>query len=100
MSEAKKRSKPCKPGSVSQYLGISIIYLALQLLIGSINPPIAGPDKSGEDEQPSDPTTYLVFQHTRFTVMHVTIQDRELLPHVFTLTPSYRGGIFSVALAV
>ena len=78
----------------------SIIYLALQSLIGSINLPIAVPDKSGEDEQPSAPATYLVFQHTRFTVMHVTIQDRELLPHVFTLTPTNRGGIFSVALSV
>src|SRR5690606_4736096 len=64
---------------------ISIIYLAPQSLTGSINLPITNPDKSGEDEQSSDFVTYLVFQHTRFTVMYVTIQDRELLPHVFTL---------------
>ena len=32
--------------------------------------------------------------------MHVAMQSRELLPHVFTLTPVARGGIFSVALAV
>ncbi|SKB55455.1 hypothetical protein SAMN05660841_01193 [Sphingobacterium nematocida] len=82
-----KRSKPCKPGSVSRCIEISIIYLAPQSLMGSINLPIAGSDESEEDEQPSIPTTYLVFQHTRFTVMHVTIQYRELLPHVFTLTP-------------
>ncbi|GGE16484.1 hypothetical protein GCM10011516_12750 [Sphingobacterium cellulitidis] len=51
-----------------------------------------------ENEQLSILATYLVFQHTRFTEMHVAMQIRELLPHVFTLTP--KGGIFSVALAV
>src|SRR5690606_3216406 len=79
---------------------ISIIYLGLHLHTSSINLPITNPDKSGEDEQPPNFVTYLVFQHTRFTVMHVAIQDRELLPHVFTLTPTSRSGIFSVALSV
>lgn len=80
-----KRSKPCKPGSVL-YKKASIIYLGLSLRIGSINLPIVNSDKSEEDEQPSSFTTYLVFQHTRFTVIYVTIQYRELLPHAFTLT--------------
>jgi len=32
--------------------------------------------------------------------MYVTIQGRELLPRVFTLTPLKRSGLFSVALSV
>lgn len=98
-----KRSKPCKPGPVSLFVlneRISIIYLGLHLHTSSINLPITNPDKSGEDEQPSNFATYLVFQHTRFTVMHVTMQNCELLPHIFTLTPTSRSGIFSVALSV
>ncbi|MDF2519084.1 MAG: hypothetical protein K0R59_4380, partial [Sphingobacterium sp.] len=91
-------SKPCKPGSVDHRSGISIIYLDLPSLTNSINLPIANSNKLKEDEQPSGFATYLVFQHTRFTVMYVTIQDRKLLPYVFTLTP--KSGIFSVALSV
>jgi len=37
--------------------------------------------------------TYLAFQPTRFTLLHVTITSRELLPHIFTLTPQ-GGGYF------
>jgi hypothetical protein len=44
--------------------------------------------------------TYLVFQLLRFTAIPVARKSRELLPHVFTLTPINQGGIFSVALAV
>src|SRR6185312_15756855 len=44
--------------------------------------------------------TYLVFQLLRFTAIPVARESRELLPHVFTLAPINRGGLFSVALAV
>jgi len=45
--------------------------------------------------------TYLVFQLLRFTVKPVARHNRELLPHVFTLTPIKIGAVyFSVALAV
>jgi len=44
--------------------------------------------------------TYLVFQLLRFTAIPVARESRELLPHVFTLTPTSRSGLFSVALSV
>lgn len=37
---------------------------------------------------------YLVLQLIRFTRFLVTKKSRELLPHVFTLTPTNRGGNF------
>jgi len=37
---------------------------------------------------------YLVLQLIRFTRFFVTKKSRELLPHVFTLTPTNRGGNF------
>jgi hypothetical protein len=44
--------------------------------------------------------TYLVFQLLRFTAIPVARESRELLPHVFILTPTNQGGLFSVALSV
>lgn len=41
----------------------------------------------------------MVLQPVRFTQISITRETRELLPHVFTLTPITRGGLFSVALS-
>ena len=94
----------CKPGSVQPQLpeAISIINL-LQMLPSGFNQPTHPdvPDCSRETETSSSAfRTYLVFQLLRFTAIPVARESRELLPHVFTLTPTGRGGIFSVALAV
>ena len=80
---------------------ISIINLALPLLTGSINLPILT-TLIAQDTEASSFTfrTYLVFQLLRFTAIPVARKSRELLPHVFTLTPTNCGGIISVALAV
>ena len=81
--------------------GISIINLVLPLLTGSINLPILTAAINHDTEASSSAfRTYLVFQLLRFTAIPVARKSRELLPHVFTLTPVNRGGIFSVALAV
>src|SRR5690606_20975090 len=40
-----------------------------------------------ETSSPLVSATYLTFQPPGFTAMHVTIQSRRLLPHVFTLIP-------------
>ena len=93
----------CKPGSVQPQLpeAISIINLALPLLTGSINLPILTIHRLVDTETSRSAfRTYLVFQLLRFTAIPVARESRELLPHVFTLTPTNRGGIFSVALAV
>jgi hypothetical protein len=37
--------------------------------------------------------TYLAFQPTRFTLLHVTNTRRELLPHIFTLTTHCCGAV-------
>ena len=94
--EALYSSKP-----VSRVLLNSIIDLVLLLLTGLNNLPILNiPIVIGTGASNSASRTYLVFQLLRFTAITVTRKGRELLPHVFTLTPTSRGGIFSVALAV
>src|ERR1700742_3440288 len=82
-------------------MAISIIDLAPPLLTVSNNLPIlTAPTMPGQGASSSAFRTYLVFQLLRFTAIPVARKSRELLPHVFTLTPVNRGGIFSVALAV
>jgi len=97
------QQQTCKPGSVPRHFtGVaSIINLALSLLTGSSNLPIPAIRLSADTETSSSASgTYLVFQLLRFTAIPVARESRELLPHVFTLTPITQGGIFSVALAV
>src|SRR5690606_31748773 len=59
-------------------------------------PPTGGMEASNSPVS----ATYLALQPPGFTAMYVTIQSRGLLPHVFTLTPINRSGLFSVALSV
>ena len=74
---------------------LSVLYIAVQLKRPT------HPDISREKEASSFAfRTYLVFQLLRFTAIPVARKSRELLPHVFTLTLTNQGGIFSVALAV
>ena len=67
--------------------GASIINLVRPLLTGSINLPIPTLTLAHYTEASSLTFgTYLVFQLLGFTAIHVTMQSRELLPHVFTFT--------------
>ncbi len=74
--------------AVSRVLSVSIINLALPLLTGSSNLPILTTCVADTEASSSHFRTYLVFQLLRFTAIPVTRKSRELLPHVFTLTPS------------
>lgn len=75
----------CKPGSVSAFERISIIYLALPSLTGSNGLPFpkvpkhvgAGSSRFG---------IYLAFQLLGFAAVPVARKSRELLPHVFTFS--------------
>jgi hypothetical protein len=87
----------CSCKSVSRVLyhvGVSlmtsIINLDLPLLTGSINLPILTIipiNRNDTGASRSAFRTYLVFQLLRFTAIPVARDCRELLPHVFTLTP-------------
>jgi hypothetical protein len=74
---------------------ISIINLALPLLTDSINLPILTIPINRDTETSSFAfRTYLVFQLLRFTAIPVARKSRELLPHVFTLTPIKTGAVY------
>ena len=88
----------CKPGSVQPQLpeAISIINL-LPMSPSGFNQPTHPdvPDCSRETETSSSAfRTYLVFQLLRFTAIPVARKSRELLPHVFTLTPIKIGAVY------
>src|SRR5690606_558443 len=98
-----KKSKPYKPDSVPlAEARVSIIYLGLPSLASSSSLPVAVPANSLNARRSGVETssllvsaTYLTFQPPGFTAMHVTIQSRGLLPHIFTLTsPEARRYIF------
>src|SRR5690606_2120991 len=98
-----KKSKPYKPDSVPlAEARVSIIYLGLPSLASSSSLPVAVPANSLNARRSGMETssllvsaTYLTFQPPGFTAMHVTIQSRGLLPHVFTLiSPEARRYIY------
>ena len=80
----------CRPKAVS------IINLILLLLTGLSNLPILATHLNESKASNFRSRTYLVFQLLRFTAIPVARESRELLPHVFTLTPDKSKAVYSL----
>ena len=84
----KIKKQVCKPGSVLCLRKVSVIYLGHKSPYTSSNLP---PDIGRATLHTS---VYMILQPIRRTAFRVATKPGELLPHLFTLTPTSRSGFF------
>ena len=81
-----KNLSACKPDSVSSSIALAQEDNGYHLSGPDIAIGILLPTLRHRTSRPQAPV-YVALQHTRFTQFSITAKIRELLPHVFTLTP-------------